>query len=1152
MRDKRIGLAWLACLLGAALFSSASTVANPSPGVVVESVEPGGGGAKAGLRPGDSLLSWKQGDRAGKFESFFDWSAVVAEEQPRGRLLLVVSGEAGRREVPLPPGPVQATARPVLKGGDLRDFLEGKKLVEEKDLVGGTARWDALARRMESRGAWPDACWLSVRKALAWEGKRAWAKAQDAWRRAVEDSVKVKNPGARYVAMEGRAQNRSSAEEFDGAAKELEELETFARQAFGESLRLARAIHLRGFVAWKQGKLAEAEGHYLRALPLRERLAPESADTAATLNNLGIVYDDRGDLDRSLAFYERSFALKEKLEPGSLSSTMTLNNLGVLSQRRGDFDGAERYFDRALERYRILDPDGPRFASTLNNLGKLYRERGDLPRAEEALRRALALKVKLGPGTQSHSASLLSLGVLCQNRGNLAAAEGYYRAALEIKQKIEPGSVNTALLINNLGLLAQDRMDYPEAEARFRESFALIEKQAPEGPDAALLLSNLGVVVGRMGRWEEAEALHRRAYVLRKAQAPDGLDTADSLINLSWLARERGELEKALEAGTQAWEMQKKTAPGCLHEGSARLNLALVLQQRGDLPGAEVHYRGAADRFGQLAPGSLKEAEANYLLGMVQWDGGHKEAAAVSLFKAIGALEAQRDHLGGSEDAKSGFSKHFVDYYRDLIFLLLELKRDKEAFSVLERSRARGLLAMLSQRDLVLTGDIPPELEKERRDLAARFDRALGDLGKLSAIGDAQALEKARAQVDSIRRQREELVGRIAEASPHLAALRYPEPLDLTKALQALDPGTVLLAYSIGAKRSALFLLGPGTEFQAFALPFGEETLGREVRRFVRLVESREDSRPFAAALSGKLLGPAKAKVARAKRLLISADGPLHTLPFAALADPSSSGRFRYLAQAEPVHTILSTTLYAELVRGRRADREAALAAFGDPVYPPSGDSRSRLRGGQELVPLPGTRTEVEEIGSLFPGHSRILLGPEATEGATKGLGRNTAIVHFACHGLLDGDFPLDSALALSFPEKAGESAENGLLQAWEIFESVRLDADLVTLSACETGLGREMGGEGLVGLTRAFQYAGARSVLASLWKVPDAATAEFMRRFYAQLRAGQTKDEALRRAQAEFLSGPVEIGNGEGKAELLDASHSFYWAGFILAGDWK
>ena len=205
------------------------------------------------------------------------------------------------------------------------------------------------------------------------------------------------------------------------------------------------------------------------------------------------------------------------------------------------------------------------------------------------------------------------------------------------------------------------------------------------------------------------------------------------------------------------------------------------------------------------------------------------------------------------------------------------------------------------------------------------------------------------------------------------------------------------------------------------------------------------------------------------------------------------------------------------------------------------------------LEPLPSTRVEVESIASLYPGAALKYLGEEATEERAMSIGKDVRYLHFAVHGLLDERFPLNSALALTIPEKPGEGQGNGLLQAWKIFEQMRVDADLVTLSACETALGEEMGGEGLVGLARAFQYAGAHSIVASLWSVSDESTAELMKRFYGYLKAGETKDEALRRAQMDLIRSASASGSkpaaGNGKSST---AHPFHWAAFELIGDWK
>ncbi|HEV7784932.1 MAG TPA: CHAT domain-containing protein, partial [Thermoanaerobaculia bacterium] len=243
---------------------------------------------------------------------------------------------------------------------------------------------------------------------------------------------------------------------------------------------------------------------------------------------------------------------------------------------------------------------------------------------------------------------------------------------------------------------------------------------------------------------------------------------------------------------------------------------------------------------------------------------------------------------------------------------------------------------------------------------------------------------------------------------------------------------------------------------------------------------------------------------------------------------------------------VLSATLYAELKQGRRALPVGGgpLVAFADPVYQtiPGAVAKAddsplrRYRAG--LPPLPGAREEVQALSALYGRDARAYLGAAATEAQVEHLPVATRYLHFACHALLDRHFPLDSALALATSHD-GHEGDNGLLQAWEIFERLRIDADLVTLSACGTGLGRDGGGEGLIGLTRAFQYAGARSVLASLWAVSDRSTAALMARFYTRLRAGSPKDVALAEAQRELLR------DGQ-------FSHPYSWAAFELNGDWR
>jgi CHAT domain-containing protein len=284
-------------------------------------------------------------------------------------------------------------------------------------------------------------------------------------------------------------------------------------------------------------------------------------------------------------------------------------------------------------------------------------------------------------------------------------------------------------------------------------------------------------------------------------------------------------------------------------------------------------------------------------------------------------------------------------------------------------------------------------------------------------------------------------------------------------------------------------------------------------------------------------LRPAGRALDDAERILISPDGPLHLLPFAALVRQREPPSF--LAEWKPLPTIASASVYAEIKKTRRAaaDPMPRLVAFGDPApaTAPTGDTDSRS-ARVALRPLPWSREEVERIAALFGPGARRHLGASATEAQALSLGKDVRYVHFATHGLLDARSPLDSALVLA-PPLPGQAGDDGLLRAWEVRDRLHLDADLVALSACESGLGREATAEGLIGLARAFQHAGARSVLASLWAISDRSTAPLMESFYGRLRSGAPRDRALQEAQM---------------ASLRQGAHPYHWAAFQLSGDWQ
>ncbi len=854
---------------------------------------------------------------------------------------------------------------------------------------------------------------------------------------------------------------------------------------------------------------AEALEHYQAALDILRCCSP-SLTAARVLTHLGTAAWEREDLDEAEDYYRQALAIRRQAAPESIDVANGHHNLAIVAETWGDLAGAEAQYRQAREIDEKIGIDGPESVSRLSNFGILLGARGDLAQSEAVLQKALAAQEKLAPQNQMIRVVLNALGTVAHSRGDLQAAEIYYRRSLETGGA-DPLEFRNALVFSNLGDVALSRADLASAEQYFRQALSIFHRVRPDSLHVANMWSKLGELAFQRGDLAAAEGFQIRALALQRKVAPTHLQAARSLHRLGTLAFDRG-----------------------------------------DLSVAETYFRKALRIREEFAPGSLAEAESSRGLGMVYRRMQRPDRALTFFRRAVAALEARRERLGGADGIRTRVAAHYADFYRDTIEVLLDLQEPEEAFRVLERYRARGFLALLTERDLVFDADIPTALERERRRANLRYDQAYGELSQQEPGWKSRQDERIR-ELKEARLWQAEVAAKIRLASPRLAALKYPQPLDLPAVQGALDPGTLLLSYFVGPESSYLFAVGPDPgEFAVFPLATDEDLLGREAGRYRRALEQgRVDRRMqviwlHARRLSGWLLAPVRERIARAERLLIVADGPLHSLPFAALADPAESSGRHFLVEAKPVYTAASATVFARLKGERRPRSGIRLAAFGDPTYPvgepPEGsvapEMRAVLKNGFRLPPVPSTRAEVEALRRLYPGTSRIFLGPEATEARAKEIGQEAEILHFACHGLLDDRSPLDSALALTIPEPWRDGEDNGLLQVWEIFEQVRIDADLVTLSACSTGLGELAAGEGLLGLSRAFQYAGARSVLASLWSLSDPSTAELMGRFYGYLKAGESKAEALRHAQIDFL-------------QASSLSHPFHWAGFQLLGDW-
>ena len=1151
-------------------------------GVVVEQVFGRWAEAK-GIQPGDVILTWRRDAQpphsaaSGQITSPSDLRNIELEQAPKGPIKLGGRRGAGGFEWTVLPGQWSLVARPALPELIL-------KLHDEAVAHRQAGRWK------EAAAAWRKAAaeaaqlsqpvldsWLLGRAAAEMTNGRAWLESDALFENALK-ALPEKEAIRRCRLLTNWGRTFEARSDWTNARERYSQALTLRRTIPGESLEAASILGLMGNVQSTSGTLDAAEPLLEESRKIRETLAPGSLELADSLVALGMLASRRRDLDRSAAYVNQALEIQNRIVPDSLTASYSLNLLGVLARRKGDLTTADNYIRQALTIREKLAPGGADVATSLMNLGGLARERGDTPVATEYFERALAIGEK-APGMPPLDLApmLQNVGIVAADRGDYARAEEFTRRALEIRMKLAPESLDTALSLGSLGVIAWSRGDAAASADYHRRALAIQQKLAPKSAETAMTLSNVGMVQWKNG--DLASARQSFDAALRLLQNNEGLalQYATTLMNRGLIPLGAGDLATAEADFTRAILIFETATPSSLSASMAYNNLGDIATRRGDLDTALVHHRKALEIRSAVAPSSSYEAESYHAIGSVERRRKALPQAADFFDRAVAAIEAQGERLGGSHDVQSEFGAGFIDYYEDLAAVLIDLNRPADAFATIERARARTLLAMMAQRDLQFR-DGPADLAREYQRNQRDTDRVYARLSGLSPKRDAAQIEMLRGRLRELRDDRDALAVKARAQNARFADLQFPQPLDLQKTVASLDSGTVALSYSIGKTRSFLFALhapnvASPSGLSVFPLRVTNDTLRPSVTSFrhaigpapqaparaVGGVAARtgkpDPTSPFAkqaAELYDLLIKPAEKLVATSQRLLVIPDGALHSLPFAALIPTGkAAGGARYLIEWKPVHLVVSATVYDGIKKTRPAqDAKSTLVAFGDVDYAaanrPANSTPGDPRRGLTFAPLPATRGEVQRIAARFPSSATVHLGATATEERAKQLTADARYVHFAVHSFVDGSFPLNSALVLS--QSGASSAtdrDNGLLQVWEVFEQMRLGADLVTLSACETALGQELGGEGLLGLTRAFHYAGARSVVASLWSVEDDSTAELMTSFYGHLASGTSKAEALRAAQLDLVRG-----TGDPKGARF--AHPFHWAAFQIFGDWR
>ncbi len=828
----------------------------------------------------------------------------------------------------------------------------------------------------------------------------------------------------------------------------------------------------------------------------------------------------------------------------------TESGLGETLLATGDLRPAATLLDRASRRFRRLgDPAGE--ARTLSLLGAATRRLGELQRALVAHRRALELYRKTG-NRSGEATALNDLGLVLDVLGDLQGAIGHYEKALVLWRQLGPTS-SEATTLQNLGSLYALIGHDDEALDLLQRSLQLLESTSP-GADAtharqrASVLIELGWAHSLAGRPEVALTCYQEALALAQR-------AGNRLAELGAWDR-RGSALRALRRFSEAEASYTRSlalsraAGRRLDEGHTLANLGWLALDTGNLPRARERLHQAVER---LAAGGDPNGEVYARVGLSRAERrlGAFAAARTHAETAVRLVEELRAGLRGPV-SRSQFLATRYDAYEELVTLLVDLDlRDpaaghaREALEVAERARSRNLLDGMT--DSPSPG---PGRSAEARRAQQREIQSLD--GHRQALAARNPRDSRLPALDAALRQRWLELDRLAPPSAPPPGLTSATAADI----QALaDDDTLILVYLLAEPESFAWTVDRHTVI-LHRLP-GRERIEKLTRRLVLAlphsheIAVRGTADRAAQDLSNAILAPLAGRLAN-HRLLILPDAALHLIPFAALPEPPGvralGGGAPLLLRHEITMIPSATVLRWQRQRlAHRSPARGALAVLADPVFSLSDvrlagkiPEEDRTRAGNGFVPgpfrrLPYTAREAEALLRLVPREESLLAQGFAARRdlVTGGALHTYRILHFATHGLLHPVLPERSGLVLSQVDEHGRPRD-GFLSAPDV-AALDLPAELVVLSACQTGLGREIRGEGLVGLTQAFFRAGARRVLVSYWNVQDLATSELMSRFYRHhLREGLPPAAALRAAQLSIRQEP--------KWQAPS-----YWAGFAL-----
>lgn len=944
-----------------------------------------------------------------------------------------------------------------------------------------------------------------------------------------------------------------------------------------------------------KGEYTKAEELQKRALRIREAKLPENnPDIGSSLNNLAGIYLNKGDFAQAEPLYKRAISIFEKSGPSNAPLAAALNSLGELYRLKGNYDQAEPLYSRALAIEETLGgPVHHNLAPSLNNLATLYEEEGDYNKAQLFYHRAISILEKSRGGDELNLAnSLHGLATTYIDKADYTTAEALLNRALSLREKaLGPQHIRVGESQNNLAELYWLKGDYENAETGYKRALTIFENAPGHDVLVATSLNNLAQLYESKGDYENAEPLFLRSLEIYQKVYPAGHKLVSiSLSNLARLYQDKGDYPKADGIFQQALDIRRK-ALGIEHPEVAYLlnNLAQLYFIQGDYSKAETLFKSALAIFERELGGEHSNVATTLgNLSGLYWAKGDLSSAVD--FRIRSAEVRERDFVknlvSGSERQKLTYLQQFsVEASASLSLHLNGAGNDpaacRLALATILRHKGRALDAMT---DSIAT--LRRHASDDNKKLLDELSMARSRRAVLTIRGPRpDGIEKHNANLKVLEAQTDQLENQISQRSLEFRA--QLTPVNLENVQKAVPHNAVLVEFAayrpvnvraakkedrLGKPRYVVYILRATGDPSWVELGDAKQ-IDDKINAFrvaLRNKRSRNVKR-LAREVDSLVMQPVRRLLGRTRRVLISPDGALNLIPFAALVDEHnqylvSRYSFTYLSSGRDLLRLQTK------VEGKTSKMVIADPDFGEWKTTATAAMRGNELNELYFSPLRATEEEARELKRLFTDASVLTKG-QATEEAIKAVDR-PAILHIATHGFFLDDLTqvevgndkektrivkikragsaqrdsdpgnlinplLRSGLGLAGANTGiSKDGNDGILTSLEAAGLDLWGTKLVVLSACDTGVGKVVSGDGVYGLRRALILAGSESQMISLWPVSDTGTSRLMTGYYEALKAGAGRSEALRQVQLRMLRDPK-------------SRHPFYWASFIQSGEW-